>query len=123
MGRPTKRALKPPPRIPVAQIRTGDVNTDRAVRSLVRATEKARQDQLAKGKKVSVRIRKEPGDDLNVTVAHGLGYKPAAVRLDASRGANDFNVFRTGALDSRRATIVVNDPAATVSASLDLWIY
>ena len=98
-------------------IRTGDVNVDRAIRAVVKATDKARADQHAKGKRLTVSTSGAGGDQI---VNHGLGYKPDHVVKTASRGSTGLQPnFHVGDRDSRRVTLTFTSG----TASLDLWIY
>lgn len=114
MALETKRALKPPPRIPVRMLKTGDEKTDRAVRALVSATEKSRADQHAKGKAVTVTISGAPADK---TFSHGLGYKPKTFRRDSNTGRH--LTYTVVSADSRSATLNFSSGTGTVV----LWVY
>lgn len=110
----TKRALKPPPRIPVKLLKTGDEKVDRVVRSLVAATEKARADQHAKGKNVSVTVSGPPAEK---TFTHALGYKPSHF-VDHGCSGRKLTFTRVSS-DSRQATLLFSSGTGTIA----LWVY
>ncbi len=110
MALETKRALRPPPRVPVRMLKTGDENTDRAVRALVSATEKSRQDQHAKGKDVTLTIAGAPA---NKTFSHGLGYAPKNFRPNSY--TNRHVTFTVVSADSRSATLAFSSGTGTIN--------
>ncbi len=90
--------------------RTGDENVDRVVRQVVRSTDKARADQHAKGKNVTVSTSGAGGDK---TVSHGLGYKPTQFPQQSQSGVSKVSYSLVSA-DSRRATFNFTSGTAEV---------
>lgn len=109
----TRRALAPPPKVPLPRLSGQDYPLQRVQKFVEQATEKARKDQHAKGNHVQLKVAAAG----LVTVAHKLGRKPNNMTVTDRQGGAVAVVRESW--NSRTAQLSVSGGPAT----LDLWFY
>lgn len=108
----SKRVLKPPPRVPLQKIQGVGYELTHIQNATAKATEKARNYQPTKGRRLTVTVANAPKD---VPIFHGLGRKPQGYTIEKRSAPCDDYFVR-----SNSRYMIIN---VSADAELTVWVY